>query len=161
MGVVAEIARKADAPAASSFFFRCLEDGTLYLKWPRSFDFVVSPDGKNIFGRHLGPESTEAFQSYLLSQVMSFALLLQGVDPLHATVVVVDGRGLGFAAPPGSGKSTLASAFVRGGHRLLTDDLLVVDIDEGRAIAQPGIPRMNSSPTRREPRSELNRSGSP
>jgi hypothetical protein len=142
-GAVAEVARSAAVPASSSSFsFRSLEDGTQYLRWPRSFDFVVSGDGTKIIGRHLGPESSEAFQTYLLSQVMSIALLLQGVDPLHATVVVVEGKGICFAAPPGSGKSTIASAFLRAGHRLLTDDLLVVDVGTGRAIGQPGIPRI-------------------
>jgi hypothetical protein len=90
--------------------------------------------------------SRESFRTYLLGQVLSFALLEMGVEPLHGTASVVDGRALGFLGPPGSGKSTLAAAFLEDGWPLLTDDLLVVQMNDGRPLAEPGYPRIKLFP---------------
>src|SRR5205814_1400196 len=68
------------------------------------------------------------------------------VEPLHATAVVVDGRGIAFVGHSGFGKSTLAAAFLNAGHRLLTDDLLVVEESGNAVIAFPGAPRIKLFP---------------
>jgi hypothetical protein len=90
--------------------------------------------------------SRESFRTYLLGQVLSFALLEMGEEPLHGAACVVDGRALGFLGPPGSGKSTLAAAFLEDGWPLLTDDLLVVHMTDGRPLAEPGYPRIKLFP---------------
>lgn len=124
-------------------------DGSDYLCWTGLFEFLVSPDGRHITCRALNEASQEAFQTYLIGQVLSFALLKQGVEPLHATVVDVEGRAVAFLGDCGHGKSTLGAAFLRAGHRLLTDDLLVVE-SRGSArphlLAHPGPPRLKLLP---------------
>jgi hypothetical protein len=117
---------------------------------------VVSPDGGRIAVRSLGTTSVEAFHAYLLGQVLSYALLKRGTDPLHGTAVVVDGAAIAFLGDCGYGKSSLAAAFLEAGHRLLTDDLLVVKPDtggpgpvdphKGGFAAYPGPPRIKLSP---------------
>ena len=138
----------AGPPAGPEDWFRYvpLPDGTDYLRWTGLFEFVVSPDGTKIEGHALSRATTESFQTYLLNQVLSFALLKRGMEPLHATAVVVDGRAVAFAASPGMGKSTMAAAFLERGYPLLTDDLLVVRDERGEFVAQPSMPRIKLMP---------------
>lgn len=128
------------------FQYAPLSRGASYLRWSELYEFVVSGDGRRIAWRSLNGGNPEAFQSYLLSQVLSFALVRQGIEPLHATAVVVGGRAVAFLGDCGAGKSSLAAAFVQAGHRLLTDDLLVLREQEERFFAQPGPPRIKLFP---------------
>jgi hypothetical protein len=48
----------------------------------------------------------------------------RGDLPLHASAVEVDGRALVFCGPGRFGKTTLAAAFLRNGHRVLSEDLV-------------------------------------
>jgi hypothetical protein len=121
-------------------------DGMTYLLWPGLFEFVVSADGRRVAGRPLGDASPEAFRTYLLSQVVSFALLGQGIEPFHATVMQAGDGAAAFLGDCGYGKSTLAAAFLRAGHRLLTDDLLVVQPRPDGVLAFPGPPRIKLFP---------------
>jgi hypothetical protein len=123
-----------------------LADGQTYLRWPDRFEFLVSADGRTIVARPFRHGSREAFHTYLLGQVLSFALIKQGFDPIHSTVVLVDGVGVAFLADSGYGKSSLSAAFVQAGHRLLTDDLLVISEQSAGFIGYPGPPRIKLFP---------------
>src|SRR5204863_102769 len=96
--------------------------------------------------RRFDGASAESFQVYLLGQALSFALVKQGLEPLHATVVVVDGQGVAFLGDNGYGKSSLAACFLEGGYRLLTDDLLLLKASGGDVLAYPGPPRIKLFP---------------
>ena len=123
-----------------------LRDGSTYLRWTDLFDFVISPDGRRIACRPLARASQEAFQAYLLGQVLGFSLLKQGLEPLHATTVVVEGRAVAFLGDCGHGKSTLGAEFVRAGHLLLTDDILVLSRSGKAFYAHPGPHRLKLFP---------------
>lgn len=56
---------------------------------------------------------------------------------IHAAVVEKDGCAAILPAPPGSGKSTLCAALVQRGWRLLTDELAMVQLDDGRLLPLP------------------------
>lgn len=129
-------------------WFRCLDlpDGQTYLKWEGLFEFLVSGDGRRIDVHPLEDSTWESFQDYLLGQALSFALLKQGIESLHATVLVREGKAVGFLGACGQGKSTLAAAFLQAGYRLLTDDMLVVQEAPGEIIAFPGLPRIKLFP---------------
>lgn len=51
---------------------------------------------------------------------------------IHAAVVERKGLALILPAPPGSGKSTLCAALVHSGWRLLSDELTMVSLQDGR-----------------------------
>jgi hypothetical protein len=121
-------------------------NGSDYLRWPGLFEFLVSPDGRTIACRPLENSSAESFQSYLLGQVLSYALIKQGHEPLHATAIVIDGAAVAFLGASGQGKSTLAAAFLSAGCRLLTDDLLVIRDVGGVLCGFPGPPRIKLFP---------------
>lgn len=128
------------------FHYRRLPDGSDYVRWSGLFEFLVAPDGGRIACRSLDGASREAFHTYLLGQVLSFALLKRGIEPLHATALVVRGTAVAFIGDCGRGKSSLGAAFLQAGHALLTDDLLVVRPDGVRVLAYPGPPRIKLFP---------------
>ena len=140
-----DLSKVSDLPSEGGVH-RSLADGSDHLRWAGLFEFLVSPNGARVACRSFEGASHEAFTTYLLGQVLSFAFIRRGIDALHATAVVVDEAAIGFAAQPGAGKSTLASVFLRDGYALLTDDLLVLRVDDGAILAQPGIPRIKLFP---------------
>ena len=75
-----------------------LPDGADYLRWSKLFEFLISPDGRRIACHALNGVSSETFQTYLVSQTLSCALLKQGIESLHATVVVIQGQAVASAA---------------------------------------------------------------
>jgi hypothetical protein len=126
--------------------YASLPDGSTYVQWDTVGEFLVDADGRRIACRRAARSSAESFQVYMLGQALSFALVKQRLEPLHATAIVVEDRAIAFLGAPGFGKSTLAAGFLEAGHRLLTDDLLVVREHRGRALAYPGPPRIKLFP---------------
>ena len=123
-----------------------LSDGSDYFQWSGLFEFLVSTDGRRINCRELNGASPESFQTYLVGQVLSFALLKHGIEPLHSTAVVINGEAVAFLGDSGFGKSSLGAAFVQAGYPLLTDDLLVLKEEGDRFMAYPGSPRIKLFP---------------
>ena len=133
----------------NDWFYRRLPDGGEYLRWDKLAEFHVSPAGMRITARSLNGHRNDPAHAFLLSQTLSFALLKRGIETLHATVIELAGEAVAFVGDCGHGKSTLAAAFLRSGARLLTDDLLVLELDHGiqpRVLAHPGFPRIKLFP---------------
>ena len=143
-----EAAREAMIEPNGPIWFRHagLQDGSIFLRWSGLFEFLVAPDGRRIACRPLAHASQEAFCTYLLGQVLSYALLKQGIEPLHSTAVVIDGGTVGFIGDCGYGKSSLGAAFLQAGYPLLTDDQLVVKEEGHGFLAFPGPPRIKLFP---------------
>jgi hypothetical protein len=132
---------------ASNFYeITRLQDGSIHLHWPGLFEFLVSADGNRVGWRNLDGTRREALEEYLLGQVLSFAMLVRGVEPLHATAVVVGGGAVAFLGDSGYGKSTLGASFVRENYPLLTDDVLVLEQCGQQMLAHPGMPRIKLMP---------------
>lgn len=123
-----------------------LDNGQSYLRWDDLFEFLIDADGSRIWCGWLGAASLESLQVYLLGHALSFALIRQGYEPLHATAVVIDGQAIAFLGPSGFGKSSLAAAFLADGHRLLTDDMLILTHTDRGYKAQSGPRRIKLFP---------------
>ena len=131
------------------FHWARLPDGADYVRWRGLFECLVSPDGRRITTRLLNGYPSPATRTFLLSQTLSFALLKQGLEPLHATVIETAAEAVAFVGGCGYGQSTMAAAFLRSGARLITDDLLVLEVRDRSApqwLAQPGFPRIKLFP---------------
>ncbi|MFX0202084.1 MAG: hypothetical protein ACFFCW_38730 [Candidatus Hodarchaeota archaeon] len=128
------------------FHYTHLQDGSTYIRWSGLFEFLISDSGGSILGRQHNNTDTEAFINYLLGQVLSFAMIKQGIEPLHSTVVRVDGGAVGFIGDCGYGKSSLGASFLQAGFPLLTDDLLILKENNGCFAAYPGFPRIKLFP---------------
>lgn len=130
-------------------WFRCLrlQDGTTYLRWSELFEFLVSPDGREIlFCRHR-KATLESLRVYLLGQVLSFSLLAMGIESLHGTVIVMDEGAVALVGDCGYGKSTLGAAMLAKGFPVLTDDVIAVrDVGDGWWV-EPGAPRIKLFPS--------------
>jgi hypothetical protein len=122
--------------------YALLEDGSSYVGWDNVGEFLVSADGRRIVCRREDSVPSGSFQVYLLGQALSFALVKQRLEPLHATTVVVDGEAVAFLGSNAFGKSSLAASFLAGGFRLLTDDLLILRDSPMGVLAYPGPPRI-------------------
>ena len=134
----------APASVDDDGFWNCMlyQNGAASVCWRDHFDFVVSGDGRHVLWRRLVDVPDEVVFTYLLGQVLSFCLLARGVEPLHATCVLVNGAAIAFLGDSGEGKSTLAATLLTRGYPLLTDDVLVVRFDGDRAMAYPSLPRI-------------------
>jgi hypothetical protein len=135
-----------DGESDSWHRYAVLDDGSTYVRWDAIGEFLVAADGRRITCRRLDQSPSESFQVYMLGQALSFALVRQRFEPLHATVVVADDRAVAFLGNNAFGKSSLAASFLEAGARLLTDDLLVLHESSGRVLAYPGPPRIKLFP---------------
>ena len=139
----------AQLSASPRDWFECrrLEDRSTYLRWSGLFEFLISADGRTIDYQRLEHATLESLRTYLLGQVLSFSLLSLGYEPLHATVVVIDDGAVALLGGCGYGKSTLGAAFVARGFPMLTDDVLALELRNGRWMAHPGPARVKLFPS--------------
>ncbi len=135
-----------DADQNDWFACRRLPDASTCLRWTGLFDFWISADGELIEYRKHRRASLESFTVYFLGQVLSFSLLARGIEPLHGSAVVVDGRAIVFLGACGAGKSTLAAAMIARGYPAITDDVVVLRPSENGWVVEPGIPRIKLFP---------------
>jgi hypothetical protein len=70
--------------------------------------------------------------------VLPLAAALRGLEILHASAVEMAGRAVAFLGSSGVGKTTLATRIVARGARLVTDDVLAVDVANGAVRAYRG-----------------------
>jgi hypothetical protein len=131
-----------DARSDSWYRYAFLPDDSTYVRWDNVGEFLVAADGRRISCRRAEASSDESFQVYMLGQALSFALVKQGFEPLHATVVVVEGQAVAFLGGNAFGKSSLAACFLEAGYSLLTDDLLILQESSNEILAYPGPPRL-------------------
>ncbi|MFT4590660.1 MAG: hypothetical protein ACI8QF_004792 [Limisphaerales bacterium] len=87
----------------------------------------------------LAPGQSVDMAGWLLrASVPALLLGLAGECTLHASAIESDGAALVFPGESGMGKSTLAARFCAAGHRLVTDDLLRLNIAEDSISCFPG-----------------------
>jgi hypothetical protein len=142
----ASIKNATDQYSDSWHRYAVLPDGAAYVCWGAVGEFIVSSNGRRILCRRFPEASRESFQVYLLGHALSFALVQQQLEPLHATAVVVDGRAVAFVGSSGFGKSSVAARFLSAGYPIVTDDLLVLQPSGSAVFAHPGPPRIKLFP---------------
>lgn len=109
--------------------------GGHYLAWPGVAAFRFHGTGRIDVEPY--PGISMALLAFpLLGPVVGLMLHLRGALVLHASAVAIGGVSAAFVGDKMAGKSTMAGAFVQAGHRLLTDDLLAID------LVDPLVPRI-------------------
>jgi hypothetical protein len=146
---VADLTFKCEAlprpmPEASQAVFEFAETN-VYIGLGGIGQFSVSQPGLVTFEPSPGANPT-LVNLVLLGSAMATVLHRRGLLTLHASGIDIGGRGAIFMGNKGAGKSTTAAAFISAGHRLLTDDVLPIDLsgDESPKIL-PGFPQLKLS----------------
>ena len=131
--------REAASQGATAFRF---EPTRQYLSWQAVGAFMIS--GASRIDVDPAPGIDDPLLAFpLLGPVMALALHQRGLLVLHASAIAVDGRSVIFMGDKGAGKSTTAGAMIRAGHRLLTDDVVALDLsDPDRPMILPGFPQL-------------------
>lgn len=70
-----------------------------------------------------------------LGSALIYALARQGALTLHASSMVVDGRGYLVLGPSGAGKSTLTLSAIRLGGRVVSDDIVALATNATQPVA--------------------------
>jgi hypothetical protein len=146
---IQEHATRCPSPFPSSargYSYGRLATGEVHVSWSDLFDFVVSADGSRIDVYAEPANGVEPVYTYLISQVISVALLEQKVESLHASAVAIGGKAIALIGESGFGKSTLTAALVQAGAELVTDDLLVLREHADGYLAAPGAFRIKLEP---------------
>jgi hypothetical protein len=112
---------------------------------PRYGLHLVSTDGTQVTSA-LPRNNPLGAQRLLFAQTLPLAAALQGLEPLHASAVALDGNALAFTAPSGTGKSSLAAHLVAAGAGFLTDDVLALERGDDGVVAHPGAARLSLAP---------------
>ncbi len=111
-----------------------------YLIWGPAYGrHILTADGRRALCAP-GGCAADWWQRLLIAQVLPFAALLHGLEVLHASAVVVDGRAVAFVGPSGAGKTSVALALSRLGAGFLADDVLVLERAEEELMGHPGTP---------------------
>lgn len=129
---------KPDGFAANTFDFT---DDEQFLCWPLVGAFLIRGVSEIVVERADGV-SDQLLPFPLLGPVIALVLHLRGFLILHASAVAIGGGCAVFLGDKGDGKSTTAAAFLRAGHSLVTDDLLIVDTAQGRPEVNPAFPQI-------------------
>ena len=115
------------------------------LSFARTYVFSI---GARTIACSISASGNEAEAAHLLAgPVIAYYLERAGLTVLHGSAVRFGSASAVFLGRSGAGKSTLAAAFVRAGHRLLTDDVVVLERRNGKVILRPGPPRLRLYPT--------------
>jgi hypothetical protein len=137
------------AAAPELIFARTYADGRPFLDIERdeAAGYRVWADG---YGTHLiAPDGTRCASAFpeepawrglrlLSAQAMPLMTALRGREVMHAAGVVVGESLVGLVAASGTGKSATAANLMAQGGRFFADDVLPLDVVEGRVIAHPG-----------------------
>jgi hypothetical protein len=121
-------------------------DGYL-LRFPSCGDFFVSADAAKIQCRPLPGTPEVTVRHLLLDQVIPLVLSRRERIVLHASAVLTGYGVIAFAGMTGQGKSTLAASLAREGCALVSDDCLVLRLDNGCWMALPSYPGVRLWPS--------------
>ncbi|MPZ64376.1 MAG: hypothetical protein GEU83_02220 [Pseudonocardiaceae bacterium] len=115
----------------------CRDRDRVVLRYPGLCDFV----GDRTLGDvtvDLHPGADPGLIAVLAAgALLAVHLRLRGELVLHASAVQLGDGALAFVGASGMGKSTLAALLCTSGHRLVTDDVLRVDLTDG-VVVHPG-----------------------
>ena len=83
---------------------------------------------------------------FVLGPVLAALLHQRGYLLVHASAVTIDGEAVVFLGSAGWGKSTIAGALHSKGHRLVSDDMTVLDVEGSWPMVLPGFPQLKLWP---------------
>ena len=115
------------------------------LRFPGYADFLIDIHGTSADCWPVAGTDAPTLDHLYLNQVQPMMQTATGRMVFHGGVVDLTHQGenigaVAFLGPSGRGKSTLTASFVKNGSRFLTDDMLILSIDEDGVMAEPSHP---------------------
>ncbi len=102
-------------------------------------DFELNADRSEVVAHPATDVDKEIVAILLAGTVAAFVLMERGACVLHASAVELSpGHAIAFAGFSARGKTTSAALLCASGRALVTDDVLVVDMDDGVPRCGPG-----------------------
>lgn len=136
--------------ADRTIFYTLVRGAQTVLRYPGLCDIAGDKDFRDLTV-HLDPAADEGMLPVLgAGTVLAVHLMLRPSLVLHASAVQVGESVLAFVGSSGMGKSTLAAALCLLGHGLVSDDLLRVDLVDGRMVTHPGGTENRLRPSARD-----------
>jgi hypothetical protein len=121
--------------------FQIDRNGTCLLKIGNVANYLVKPDDVTVAPSEGAAEAE--IRVFLLGSVFGFLCHQRGLFPLHASCVAIGGKAVALCGPTGAGKSTTASHLAMRGHRLVADDVCVIEVTAaGSPRVLPAFPRL-------------------
>ena len=113
----------------------------VWLDWPPLISFMA------LNGNELVVETTqtdaELISLFTLSEALGFILFQKGYFLLHGSAVRIGDEGVVFLGEPGAGKSTTVAAFAKKGCRVISDDMVCIQLNEtGPHLLIPAFPQI-------------------
>ena len=115
------------------------------IRFPSACDFRLSKDLRRL-RVDAQPEAEPLVPILLAGTVLAAVLSLRGHGVLHASAIHEAGWTLAIVGASGQGKSTLAALFCAAGAELVSDDLLRVEIQNGRPRCYTGAAQIRLRP---------------
>lgn len=82
----------------------------------------------------------------VLNAALTILMQQRGCLVLHGSAVAMAGHAIVFLGVSGQGKSTLAAALYRQGYSVVTDDVVVIDLQSLQPMVLPGFPQLRLLP---------------
>lgn len=113
-------------------------DDGIVLRFHGACEFRLSPGLDHVVLHRDGRADPGLGTILTTGGLLAFQLFLRGLPVLHASAVDVGDAAVAVVGNSGQGKSTVAALLCAEGARLITDDVLRVDVTDGRAEARLG-----------------------
>jgi hypothetical protein len=101
---------------------------------------LVVEDGNTIKYQAKENANWQYLKTYLLGFGFAFLFLQKNQMAIHCSSVVCDKGAILLAGESGSGKSTLTRALIKGGFKLMADDMELVQVRGNDLFAYPAFP---------------------
>lgn len=102
-------------------------DGGWLLRFYRTCDFAVAPDGRSVRVHVVEGADPGVAAILTAGALLSFLVTVRGEVVLHASAVQLGEGAVAFVGRSGMGKSTMATLMCAAGGALITDDVLRLD----------------------------------
>lgn len=95
---------------------------------------------------HLAPDADDEQAGLFVGSFLAKMLVLDGCCVLHASAVSLGARAVAFVGASGAGKSTVAALCCAAGARVVTDDVLRVEVSDGAGWCYGGSHELRLRP---------------
>lgn len=117
--------------AVDQQYFAAFETSTGYLlRFHGTCDFQIDSELRTVTAHVLPGTDLDRVSVLAAGTALSFVLIMRGHAVLHASAVQFGDAALAFVGRSGMGKSTMATLMCADGARLITDDVLRLDLDK-------------------------------